>query len=117
MLIIEIKLMPNAVFNALLKLNFCLNKINVSKIILVIKELIMAKIIILKTGKGIFVIWKKNIVPKSPIEQPNKHQAVFFALLFHVAVQCQLKDKLSDFKIKYLIIFKKFTRYLIKQML
>jgi hypothetical protein len=56
----------------------------VSKIILVIKPLIIAKVIMAKTGQGIPVIWKYNIVPKSPIAHPNKHQAVFLALLFHV---------------------------------
>ena len=38
----------------------------------------------------------KEIVPKSPIEHPGKHHAVFFALLFHVCLQDQLKVKLSE---------------------
>ena len=52
-LIIEIKLIPQAVLNALMKLKFCVIKIIVSKIILVINPLMIAKIIIPKTGKGI----------------------------------------------------------------
>ena len=31
------------------------------------------------------------MVPRSPIEHPNKHHEVFFALLFHVCLQRQLK--------------------------
>ena len=42
-----------AVLNALIKLKFCVIKIIVSKIILVINPLMIAKIIIPKTGKGI----------------------------------------------------------------
>ena len=49
----EIKLIPQAVLNALTKLKFCVIKIIVSKIILVINPLMIAKIIIPKTGKGI----------------------------------------------------------------
>ena len=56
MLIIEIKLIPNAVFKALENLKFCFNKIIVYKIILVIKPLMIARVIIPKTGNGIFVI-------------------------------------------------------------
>jgi hypothetical protein len=43
----------------------------------VISPLIIAKSIIPSIGKVIFVIWKKYIVPKSPIEQPIKHHKVF----------------------------------------
>ena len=53
MLIIDIKLIPIAVLNALEKSKLCLIKIIVSKMILVIKPLMMAKIIIPKTGNGI----------------------------------------------------------------
>tara|TARA_Y100000591_G_scaffold108661_1_gene92450 strand:+ start:28 stop:297 length:270 start_codon:yes stop_codon:yes gene_type:complete len=89
MLSIEIRLIPEAVFKAILKENPCLIKIMVSRIILVIKPFIIAKIIIAKTGKGILVNWKNNIVPKSPIAHPSKHQAVFFALLFQECLQVQ----------------------------
>ena len=44
----------------------------------VINPFIIANIIIAKTGNGILDSWKNKIVPKSPIEQPNKHHAVFF---------------------------------------
>ena len=55
-LTIDIKLIPSAVLNALEKSRFCLSKIIVSKIILVINPFIIAKVIIPKTGKGILVI-------------------------------------------------------------
>ena len=32
---------------------------------------------------------KNKIVPKSPIEQPSKHQAVFLELFLHVCLQFQ----------------------------
>ena len=51
----EIKLIPKAVLKALFKLRFCLIKINVSRITLVIKPLIIANTIIAKTGNGMFV--------------------------------------------------------------
>ena len=38
----------------------------------------------------ILMIQKINFVPKSPIAQPNTHQAVFFALLFHLSLHDQL---------------------------
>ena len=56
---------------------------------LVINPLMIANTIIAKTGIGIFVNWKNKIVPKSPIEQPSKHHAVFFALLVQVCLQAQ----------------------------
>ena len=52
--------MKRMVLKAFLKLNFCLISINVSRIILVTNPLIIANIIILKIGKGIFVNWKKK---------------------------------------------------------
>ena len=61
----------------------------VSSIMLVINPLIIAHIIIAKTGNGILVNWKNKIVPKSPIEHPSKHHAVFLALCFHVCEQDQ----------------------------
>jgi hypothetical protein len=45
--------MPTAVLNAFLKIKFCLRSMMVSKIILVIIPLIIAKVIIAKTGNGI----------------------------------------------------------------
>tara|TARA_B100000886_G_C20396830_1_gene480754 strand:+ start:527 stop:811 length:285 start_codon:yes stop_codon:yes gene_type:complete len=86
----EIKLIPSAVLKANFRLKLCLNRTKVSNIILVIIPLIIAKTIMPIIGKGIFEIWKKKIVPKSPIEQPSKHQKVFFALLDHVYLQLQL---------------------------
>ena len=48
-----------------------------------------------------FLLIENKIVPKSPIAQPNKHHAVFFALLFHVCLHDQLKDKLSELTKNY----------------
>ena len=87
--------------NAFLKSKFYLISIIVSKIILVINPFIIAKVIIPKTGNGILLNWKNNIVPKSPIEHPSKHHAVFFALLLHVCLHDQLKDKLSELTENY----------------
>ena len=56
---------------------------------LVINPLIIANVIIPSIGKGIFVSWKKRIVPKSPIEHPKTHQSVFFALLIQVFLHFQ----------------------------
>ena len=53
MLNIDIKLIPEAVFNALKNGKLCLIKISVSSIMLVIKPLMIAKIIIPIKGKGI----------------------------------------------------------------
>jgi len=50
----------------------------------------IAKTIIHNRGKGIWVIWKKNIVPKSPIEQPNKHQRVLTLAFLQVDLQVQV---------------------------
>ena len=79
--------------------SFCFTRIIVSRIILVINPLIIAKIIIPITAKGILVNWKNKIVPKSPIEQPSKHHRVFLALRFQVCLQDQLKFSLVFFKI------------------
>ena len=62
----------------------------------------IASVIMVKTGNGIFVIWKNNIVPKSPIAQPSKHQAVFLALLFQVCLQFQLNLMTSELIVKKL---------------
>ena len=95
MLIIEIKLIPMAVLKALSNSKFCRIKIIVSRNMLVINPLMIANIIIAKTGNGIFVNWKNKIVPKSPIEQPSKHHEVFFALCFQVFLQDQSNVEVS----------------------
>ena len=46
-------------------------------------------------GHGMPVYWKKAIVPKSPIAQPNKHQDVLYEALFQVLLQVQ---DILDFK-------------------
>tara|TARA_B100001109_G_C18462602_1_gene289611 strand:- start:139 stop:396 length:258 start_codon:yes stop_codon:yes gene_type:complete len=74
--IIETRDIPMAVLKAKLK-DICLERINVSKAIDVNIPFTIAKDIIAKTDQVISVNWKKAIVPKSPIQQPNKHQEVF----------------------------------------
>tara|TARA_B100000686_G_scaffold266416_1_gene281230 strand:+ start:2403 stop:2588 length:186 start_codon:yes stop_codon:yes gene_type:complete len=49
----------------------------------------IAKVIIPQRGKDISEIWKKKMVPKSPIEQPNKHHNVFMLAFFQVDLQVQ----------------------------
>ena len=49
----------------------------------------IANIIIPRVGQGIAVIWKKAMVPRSPIEHPIKHHLVLWALLSHVIRQRQ----------------------------
>jgi hypothetical protein len=53
---IEIKLIPKAVLIALRKEKLCLKRIIVSRIMLVINPLIIAKIIIFKVGQAISFI-------------------------------------------------------------
>jgi hypothetical protein len=74
--IIETIDIPIAVQKAKLK-DICLERINVSKAIDVKMPFTTAKDMIARIGQAISVIWKKAIVPKSPIQQPNKHQDVF----------------------------------------
>lgn len=44
----------------------------------------MANVMIDSVGQPIPVIWKNNIVPKSPIEQPSRHQDVLTEASFQV---------------------------------
>ena len=57
----------------------------------VIKPLMMAKIMMLNTemDHGFCVIWKKKIVPKSPIEHPKRHHKVFTEALLQVCLHFQ----------------------------
>ena len=52
-------------------------------------ELMIAKIIMPNTGKGILLNWKNSMVPKSPIAQPITHHIVFLALVCHVCLHDQ----------------------------
>ena len=61
---------------------------------IVIIPLIIAKSIIDKVAQGIPVNWKYKIVPKSPMEQPNKHHAVFLPLRFQVCFHFQWKTRI-----------------------
>tara|TARA_A100001037_G_C14556231_1_gene373877 strand:- start:170 stop:493 length:324 start_codon:yes stop_codon:yes gene_type:complete len=73
--IIEMRDMPIAVWKAGLSA-ICLERIIVSRIIDVINPLKIARLIIAQTGQSIPRNWKYAIVPKSPMEQPSKHQDV-----------------------------------------
>ena len=90
--IIEIKDIPKADLSAKLKV-ISFNKIIVSRIIEVIKPLNIARIIIFRVGKSISKNWKKPIVPKSPIEHPNKHQRVLTLDLDQVCLQSHQTPK------------------------
>jgi len=91
--IIEIKDIPIAVLNAIFNFIWRL-KITVSRIIDVISPLMIAKVIIEITGQVIPENWKKAMVPKSPMEQPKRHQKVLYDDLLHVCLHCQLTDML-----------------------
>ncbi len=61
-------------------LNFiilCLVRKIVSRTIDVIRPFIIAMVIIKDTGQSIFINRKYPIMPKLPIQQPNKHDNVF----------------------------------------
>tara|TARA_A100000164_G_scaffold146847_1_gene130424 strand:+ start:1524 stop:1727 length:204 start_codon:yes stop_codon:yes gene_type:complete len=61
-------------------LNFIIlysDRIIISKNIDVIRPFIIAMVIIKDTGQSIFINRKRPIMPKLPIQQPNKHQNVF----------------------------------------
>ena len=75
---IEISDMPMAVLKAALS-TIWRDRIKVSSAIDVISPLMTAKVIMANVGQGMPVNWKNAIVPKSPIEQPSKHQEVFLA--------------------------------------
>tara|TARA_Y100001970_G_scaffold62139_1_gene79409 strand:+ start:1147 stop:1461 length:315 start_codon:yes stop_codon:yes gene_type:complete len=81
--IIDIKDMPVAVLKASLRF-ICLERIIVSSIIEVINPLMTAKVMIPNMGNAISLSWKNRIVPKSPIEHPNKHHKVLIDERFHV---------------------------------
>ena len=54
----------------------CLDRIIISKTIDVIRLFIIAMVIIKDTGQSIFINRKYPIMPKLPIQQPNKHHNV-----------------------------------------
>ena len=93
--IIEMRDMPIAVWKANLSA-ICLERIIVSSKIDVISPLKIARLITAQTGQLIPVNWKKVMVPKSPIEQPSKHQEVFLDAAFQVCLQRQLMAKCKD---------------------
>ena len=85
--IIEIKLIPNAVFIAFPKSIDCRINMKVSNNMLVIMPLIIASPNMNITGKPLSC--NNAMVPKSPIAQPIKHHLVLFALRRHVCLHVQ----------------------------
>ncbi len=85
---IDINDIPDAVFKAKPK-RIWRDRTTVSRIIEVNMPLKIAKAIIISIGQSISATWKKNIVPKSPIEQPSRHQHVFLDAFPHVFLQYQ----------------------------
>ena len=72
------------------KLNFtilCLDRIIISKTIDVIRPFISAMVIIKDTDQYIFINRKYPIMPKSPIQQTNKHHNVFWDSRDQVCLQ------------------------------
>ena len=85
--IIEIKLIPNAVFIAFPKSIDCRINMKVSNNMLVIMPLSIANAKINITEKPLSCI--NAMVPKSPIAQPIRHHLVLFALRRHVCLHVQ----------------------------
>jgi hypothetical protein len=79
----EMSDMPMAVLKAVLK-TIWRDRTIVSKTIDVRIPLTIASSMIQRVGQVRPVTWKNNIVPQSPIEQPVRHQSVFFEARGHV---------------------------------
>jgi len=90
-----IKLIPNATFKADFNGN-CLSRMAVSTPMLVINPIVMAIIIINHIAVCGACFWKIKTVKLSPIEHPNRHQAVFLALLRQLCLLFQLKRNKED---------------------
>ena len=86
---IDTILMPTAVCSAVAGDIPVRQRMTVSNAILVSNPLTVASIMIDSVDHGMLVIWKKRIVPKSPIEHPTRHQKVFLALARQVSLQYQ----------------------------
>ena len=83
-----------------------LDKINVSRTIDVIRPFIIAMVIIKDTGQSIFINRKYSIMPKLPIQQPNKHHNVFLDAWDAVCLQYQqiinvLSVDIKPYNVKY----------------
>lgn len=91
---IEIKDMPQAVLKAGTN-DICLERIMVSSTIEVKMPLTMASAMIDSVVQGIAIIWKKKMVPKSPIEQPIRHQTVLMLERYQVCRQVQEKVEMG----------------------
>ena len=95
-------------------LNFiilCLVRKIVSRTIDVIRPFIIAMVIIKDTGQFIFINRKYPIMPKLPIQQPNKHHNVFLDAWDAVCLQYQqiinvLSVDIKPYNVKYKPYFK-----------
>ena len=68
------------IYDVYVYINFIIlysNRITISKNIDVIRRFIIAMVIIKDTGQSIFINRKYPIMPKLPIQQPDKHHNVF----------------------------------------
>ena len=88
-----------------------LDRIIVSRIINVIKPFLIAMVIIKDTGQFIFINRKYPIMPKLPIQQPNKHHNVFLDAWDAVCSQYQqiinvLSVDIKPYTVKYKPYFK-----------
>ena len=72
----------------------------VSSIIEVRMPLIIANSIMYSVANEYEEYWKNNIVPKSPIEQPRRHQRVFTEAFFQVDLHLhEIEESIDKFTI------------------
>ena len=93
--IIEMRDMPMAVLKASL-ITICPDRMTVSSKIDVTNPLKIARLMIAQTGHFMPINWKHAMVPKSPMAQPSKHQAVLLDAFFQVCLQRQFIAKFKD---------------------
>ena len=89
---IEIKDIPQAVLKADPN-DICFERMAVSSAIDVKTPLTIARTTIDSVDQAIVVIWKKKMVPKSPIEQPARHQRVLIDERRQVCRQVHVKGE------------------------
>ena len=97
---IDISDIPIAVRNACFR-SICLLRMTVSRAIEVNNPFMIANTIMVITGQSISINWKYAMVPRSPMEQPSRHHAVFFEATRHVLRH----DQLTRLFVNVLVIF------------
>ena len=86
--------MPTAVRKAV-RTSIWREWMNASRAMEVSSPFTMASVKNARVGQGIPVNWKKAMVPKSPMAQPSKHQAVLFDAWRQVRRERQSIEKLA----------------------